>query len=267
MAIEDTVVPGPADATVWGESEIRGPVHLFRERLIMRLFTPKMRCGRVLDAGCGSGSLVLELGAAGFQVEAVELSNDFVSMTNQKIARRGWSDRVRVREGSVTNLDFDAGSFDGLICGEVLEHVTPQQGGDEAAVAGFHRVLKPGGLCVVSVPLNPRLWDHSDEWAGHVKRYTREGVVELFEKRGFVVENIAMWGFPFGRLYHALLFGPWLKRTAGTAAAERESRADTRAAGNRILVNLVANLLRFDMLFSRLPWGRGIIVCARRREG
>ena len=187
-------------------------------------------------------------------------------MTNQKVDRRGWSDRVRVREGSVTNLDFAEGAFDGLICGEVLEHVTDEQGGHEAAVAGFHRVLKPGGVCVVSVPLNPRLWDHSDDWAGHVRRYTRNGLVELFEGRGFAAERIAVWGFPLGRLYHTLLFGPWLKRTAGTDTAERECRTDTRAAGNRFLVNVVATLLRFDLLFSRFPWGRGIVLCARRDE-
>ena len=44
------------EQTDWGESEIRGPVHLFRERLLMRLFRPLLTQGVVLDAGCGSGS-------------------------------------------------------------------------------------------------------------------------------------------------------------------------------------------------------------------
>ena len=267
MVVDASALESRIEATKWGESEIRGPVHLFRERLIMRLFRPRLARGRVLDAGCGSGSLVIELGAAGYQVEGVEFSRDFVRMTNEKLTRRGWSDRVRVREGSVTDLDFEEKAFDGLICGEVLEHVTAEQGGDESAVAGFYRVLKPGGLCVVSVPLNPKLWDHSDEWAGHVRRYSRRALVDLFENRGFTVEKTVVWGFPLGRIYHSLLFGPWLKRTSGADATERENRADTRAAGNRLLVNLVAAALRFDILFSRLPWGRGIVICARRGEG
>ncbi len=41
--------------TPWGEREIRGPVHLFRERIMMRLFRPKLDTGVVVDAGCGSG--------------------------------------------------------------------------------------------------------------------------------------------------------------------------------------------------------------------
>ena len=56
------------EQTEWGESEIRGPVHLFRERLLMRLFRPQLAQGAVLDAGCGSGSMALDLCAAGYQV-------------------------------------------------------------------------------------------------------------------------------------------------------------------------------------------------------
>lgn len=252
-------------ATDWGESEIRGPVHLFRERLLMRLFRRRLSRGRVLDAGCGSGSLVMELLAGGYSVEAVEFSQAFVDMTSAKIAAAGLAERATVRQGSVTDLDFPDDAFDGLVCGEVLEHVTPEQGGDETAVAGFHRVLKPGGICIASVPLNPRLWDHSDVWAGHVRRYRRAELSELFERHGLTVEKTAVWGFPLGRAYHSLLFGPWLKRTTGVDATVREGRADTRAAGNRALVGLVALALRFDLLFSRLPWGRGIVVCARNR--
>ena len=129
----------------------------------------------------------------------------------------------------------------------------------------FHRVLKPGAPCVASVPLNPALWDHSDEWAGHVKRYTREGFSGLFVRCGFEVEQVRVWGFPLGRIYHRLLFAPWLKRTAAHEAQVRERRLDTRAAGNAGLVKLVAGLLRVDELFWRWPWGRGMVLCARRR--
>ena len=57
--------------THWGESEIRGPVHLFRERLMLRLFCPLLSGGRVLDAGCGSGSLAFDLSQLGYKVNMV----------------------------------------------------------------------------------------------------------------------------------------------------------------------------------------------------
>ena len=47
--------------TDWGECEIRGPVHLFRERLLLRFFRHMLPQGRVLDAGCGTGANLLLL--------------------------------------------------------------------------------------------------------------------------------------------------------------------------------------------------------------
>lgn len=256
---EEGVVP-----THWGESEIRGPVHLFRERLLLRLFRRLLPAGKVLDAGCGSGSLALDLCWAGYRVEAVEHSAEFVALVGEKAAARGFGQQLHVQQASVTELPFDALCFDGLICAEVLEHVLPEDGGDVGAVRQFHRVLKPGGILVASVPLNPRLWDYSDEWARHVKRYERAEFAALFATCGFRVEVVRVWGFPLGRLYHRLLFAPWLQRTAGQEVQARENRRDTRAGRHRLLVGAVAAALRFDELFARWPWGRGVVIAARR---
>ena len=248
--------------TCWGSREIKGPVHLFRERLLLRSFRPMLPAGRVLDAGCGSGSLAIELCTLGYEVEAVEQSEEFVNMVREKIASLDVESPLSVQSGSVTSLPFDDEFFDGLVSGEVLEHVAPECGGDEAAVAEFRRVLRPGGACVISVPLNPNLWDESDEWAGHVKRYTKEGLITLFIERGFVVNATKIWGFPLGRLYHRALFGPWLRKTSAVPRGEVDGRADTKAASNRFLVGMVAGVLRFDELFSNCSWGRGIVLSA-----
>ncbi|MFA6107765.1 MAG: class I SAM-dependent methyltransferase [Candidatus Latescibacterota bacterium] len=248
----------------WGEAEIRGPVHLFRERLVLRRFRELVPGGLVLDAGCGSGSLAVDLGRAGYEVEAVEQSPEFVERVAARVRGLGLEARLRVRQGSVTELPWPEATFDGVVCGEVLEHLGPETGGDLAAVRGFHRVLRPAGGCVVSVPLSPRLWDHCDEWAGHMKRYERGELIDLFERVGFQVLGTRSWGFPLGRLYHRLVFAPWVRRTGGQAVAAREGRWDTRAGRHPVAAALVAGLLRFDELFGRWPWGRGIVLWARK---
>ncbi len=185
MSAEDYVTP-----THWGECEIRGPVHLFRERLLLRLFRRMVAKGEVLDAGCGSGSMALDLCRTGYVVEAVEDSSEFAELVAAKVGNLGLADRLRVQQASVTGLPFANGSFDGVLCGEVLEHVLPDAGGDKAAVREFHRVLRPGGVCIASVPLNPRLWDHTDEWARHVKRYSRSEFIDLFAEVGIIFEGM-----------------------------------------------------------------------------
>ena len=152
-----------------------------------------------------------------------------------------------------------------VVVGQQIALTAEQRGLPAIAVGELHRVLRPEAVLVLSVPLNPKLWDDADVWAGHVKRYEKQELVELLEGHGFAVDDVRTWGFPLGRIYHRLLFGPWVRRTAQVDGAECSERLDTKAASHRKLVETVAGLLRFDELFAGTALGRGIIVAARRR--
>ncbi|CAA9231831.1 MAG: SAM-dependent methyltransferase [uncultured Acidimicrobiales bacterium] len=76
--------------------------------------------------------------------------------------------------GDALGLPFRDGTFDRVICAEVLEHVPDDRG----AMAEIARVLKPGGTAAVTVPrFGPELvcWALSDEYhlveGGHVRIY------------------------------------------------------------------------------------------------
>src|SRR5437868_213719 len=59
---------------------------------------------------------------------------------------------------------------------DVLEHVPD----DAAVVRGFHRLLKPGGLAVVTVPAAMALWRDWDVALHHFRRYDRAQLRSLF---------------------------------------------------------------------------------------
>ncbi len=66
-------------------------------------------------------------------------------------------------------MPFADGSFDAVVLGEVLEHVED----DRAALQEAARVMTDNGVLAISVPRNPAWFSQSDQWAGHVRRYTR----------------------------------------------------------------------------------------------
>jgi SAM-dependent methyltransferase len=94
--------------------------------------------GRVLEIGCGTGTMFQYYGA-GAQVEAIEPEADFLSLALSKAARSGG--RIHAAEGNAMNLQFADETFDAVVFGLVLCSVDSPQ----IALAEAHRVLKRGG--------------------------------------------------------------------------------------------------------------------------
>lgn len=94
------------------------------------------------------------------------------------------------------DINVSDDSFDSAICIGVLEHLEEP----EQALRECHRVLRPGGIAIYSVPF---IW-HLHEDARDFYRYTKYGLKYLFEKAGFeIVEIKALSGFwvTFGQLF------------------------------------------------------------------
>lgn len=134
---------------------------------------------RVLDAGCGEGVIVDEFSGK-LQIEGVDANYS--------------SDRVRA--GSLTALPYPAETFDRALCLDVLEHLSYEE--QPCALAELHRVLKPGGHLLVSVPnlahlqsrihflLLGRLIRTASEYKHPGDRPVQE-YLQLAERAGFVL--------------------------------------------------------------------------------
>lgn len=198
------------------------PAFALRARLIIDALQDK-RPSRVLDVGCGRGFYLHVLTQLDFvtHIDGVD-----VNQTYLELARRAAADpRVHVQEAVIEALPFPDNTFDFVICSEVLEHLAD----DSAGLREMHRVLRPGGTLMVSVPDRdfPFLWDpinwilmhvfgtHVPKhiwwlagiWADHERLYTPTGLRQTAQVAGYRVERlrtVVSHCLPFS---HFLLYG------------------------------------------------------------
>jgi ubiquinone/menaquinone biosynthesis C-methylase UbiE len=74
---------------------------------------------------------------------------------------------------------------------DVIEHVED----DCQALAECRRILKVGGLLIVTVPAFMALWSPWDESLGHKRRYTAAELIQAFQKSGYSVKKSGYFYF------------------------------------------------------------------------
>jgi SAM-dependent methyltransferase len=147
----------------------------------LREHRPLLR-GKVLNAGAGTRD-VSHLVDGDLVTQDICLSAD----GRRAIDIHAPLDRIPVEDDH----------FDAIICIAVLEHVEDPAG----VMAEFHRVLKPGGHVIASVPfLQPEHKVPTD-----FQRYTRDGLVRLVTHHGFEVVSVKA----LFTVYHTLHWIAW----------------------------------------------------------
>lgn len=148
-------------------------------------------CPHVLDAGCGTGGLILRLRAAHAQWQFSGI--DFMPLACE-LARQRCGPEVDVRVASITELPFDDGSFDAVVSADVVCQVE----NPEVAAAEFFRVLRPGGVVVINVPAYMWMWSYHDDSCQTKHRYTRPEIDALLRDAGFHDRRTTHWNaLPF----------------------------------------------------------------------
>ncbi len=145
----------------------------------------------VLDAGCGTGGLILRLRAAhpGWKFSGI----DFMPLACELAQQRCGAD-VDVRVASVTELPFADESFDAIVSADVVCQIE----NPEVAAAEFFRVLRPGGVVVLNVPAYMWMWSYHDDSCHTKHRYTRPEIAALLDGAGFIRGHTTHWNaLPF----------------------------------------------------------------------
>jgi len=155
---------------------------------------------RVLDIGCGAGRLGEALKARQqAEVVGIELDEAAAAVARLRL------DDVIVGDIERLGLDFPPGSFDAIVCADVLEHLR-----DPARLLQKVRSwLAPAGRLVASIPnvrhnsvvrsLLEGNWTY--ESAGlldrtHLRFFTRREIEKLFHRAGFAIDELRWVGSP-----------------------------------------------------------------------
>ncbi len=105
------------------------------------------RFGRVVEAGCGLGRYVLYLSRLGIDVDGIDFHDGSVERAGKWAADHGFDCQFRV--GDVLNLPHESDSVSGYLSFGVVEHF---QEGPQRAIREAHRVLRPGGVAIITTP-------------------------------------------------------------------------------------------------------------------
>jgi len=110
----------------------------------LAFFVPHLRPGmRLLEGGCGSGSMALELASVVHPGEVVGVDIDTKRVTEARTAAAGQGlNNVRFETASVLSLPFANDSFDAAFLSSVCEHLQDPL----TALRELVRVVKPGGV-------------------------------------------------------------------------------------------------------------------------
>lgn len=130
----------------------------------------------LLEVGCGTG----------FVLSGIAQAFPHARIAGSEIYTAGLAFAAK-RLPSVELLQMDArklpyeAEFDVVVACDVIEHILE----DDLVLQNFHRAIKPGGGCLITVPQHQWLWSPVDEAACHQRRYSATELRTKVEAAGF----------------------------------------------------------------------------------
>jgi len=143
----------------------------------------------VLDVGCGDGAMTYRLKRAGADVVGLDADPFALRLARDELLKREESARLVLSVAET--LPFESGTFDAVLCTEMIEHVADPH----PILSEIARVLREGGTLVLTTPYRgtrPQSLMHEHEYTAS----------ELESLLGRYFESVSVW------VSHPL----WLKR-------------------------------------------------------
>ena len=152
----------------------------------------RIKKGKVLDIGCGDGTISLFLASNGWSVVGFDVSKKAVDIANKNAKNLGLRTNCKFFLKDIEKITKIDHKFDLIICSEVLEHLR----NDDSLLVILSRTLSENGLIIISVPsTNAPLYKlglakNFDREVGHLRRYSVDSIKKIVEDARFKIIQI-----------------------------------------------------------------------------
>ncbi|EKE06755.1 MAG: methyltransferase type 11 [uncultured bacterium] len=198
-----------------------------------------------LDVGCGTGAVLKFLQDASYKAKGIDFSDTALRYCKS----RG----LDVQYGIATKIPMPDNSFDIITALDVVEHIED----DKNVIKELYRVLKPGGICIITVPAHMWLWSYHDVSLHHKRRYSKNSLKQL--------ANLVSQDFFISWFHMFILIPVTFVRFFGKLLKNNKSDVGKSSW----LVNFVMSIVYFFelglfSLFGRIPFGTSLVLVIKK---
>lgn len=224
------------------DKSYNSPVSVARRAELLDDFEAFKHKNTILDVGCGTGLLLDEAKARGWQTCGIEFADDAIRLCE--------SYGHQMTQGPLDARNYDQETFDVIVYTEVIEHIANQPQEFDAVF----RLLRPGGLLYITTPNFDSLCRYTlgDRWnvisyPEHLVYFTVSTLRFCLERAGFETLAVSTTGLSLSRLFQSMTAKP-RGATAKSQSADEKTRATLEAnlatRGFKRVANTVLNLSR-----------------------
>jgi ubiquinone/menaquinone biosynthesis C-methylase UbiE len=180
-------------AKIYDRDSLRNPAIRISRRLLIPILNPKKN-DVILEIGCGTGRVTLELSRVCKKVVAVDFSKRMLEVAKAKSGTRK-NIEFYLADIGLGLPQLNACSFDRIVCPLLIDHI----GNIRKLFIETHRLLKEGGVLVFD-DINPDaavypvyrdlIFDRSLRGKKIFYHHTIDSLVHTLHRTGFEIEQI-----------------------------------------------------------------------------
>lgn len=241
--------------------------HVHRRAVLLdalRAFSPPEATSRLIEIGCGIGTVTTHLNDNGYVVDYGDYFENALAIAkeraNKRLGPELTASRKFLRIDATKLLPFDG--YDGVLLLDVIEHLPD----DELVLRNVRGACK---WVLVTAPAFQFLWSPWDDIEKHKRRYTKKRLTEVLDRAGFDVVRTTYFFTPLffaaatmktlRALRHAIA------KTPNAAHIGELTESKNVDALNRIVVGAHAPERIWLAAERTLPFGTSVLAIARAR--